>query len=213
MRSYVILLSYLLFLPGCSTTSFFSPRLNRDILTYPYRTEQQGVAMAVDVLEPERMRTMFRGADVSQNGLQPLLVTIQNNSRRTYFFEQQNFSPRYVPWYTAAKNARKLESGEKVSCGIDQLIYRLPPFVLFTFDSGIPNCESQHGFADEIKEYTIETPDNRGRLLKPSQSLTGILFVRKSELGPSLRLKLADPAQSRTSSALELEVPLTKQSN
>ena len=64
-------------LSGCSVTSMFlsRPHFSTDVFTYPYRSEQQGVSMGVDIIEPERFQTMFRGADVSKNGVQPLLIT------------------------------------------------------------------------------------------------------------------------------------------
>ena len=149
----------------------------------PGRIQHEGVSVDARVMDADEVEDVF-DVNLIRKGVQPLLITIRNDSQVTYRFRKADVDAHYIPAADAAKAAYENPVAiggaiaQRAVSVLHQFIYPPPKPVL---DRPILNRSVQQSFVKE------EIPDAE---IAPNSSLSGFLYIRPQAASTPLRVTL-----------------------
>lgn len=172
---------------------------------------KEGVAVAARLLDPSQTREVFH-AHLVRNGVQPLVLSISNDSEQPYHFRKRDIDPRYIPAARAARWA--MVHPAITATRLVSWIVMIAPGLLFecliepltTLDfpgveeaSQRPPAPNNRAIREDFIRQEIADGD-----IGPREQRTGALFLRPPKLGRVIPVTLIN---ARTQQPLIFEVP------
>lgn len=165
---------------------------------YSYQLTQDGVAVGIELLTPAQARGMFQ-VELARNGIQPLLVAIQNTSAQTWRLRKSEMGLRVIPASRVAALACP-DPVHTLARYVKWLAFVIPGLLFetviepaSTLDFPILHQTSRHPAASGcryIREDFVRQELADGEIA-PGQLRSGVVFVPPVRLGSTVSITLA----------------------
>lgn len=164
---------------------------------YSHQLTQDGVAVGIEFLTAPQAREMFH-VDLAGNGIQPLLVAIQNASGRPWRLRKSEMGLRVIPAARVAALACP-DPVRSLARYVKWLVFFIPGLVFetvveptSTLDFPIMHDASRHPAASgcrHLREDFVRQELADGEIA-PGQLRSGVVFVPPVRLGSTVSLTL-----------------------
>ena len=166
----------------------------------PGTVQQAGVSVNVQCLTAEETNDIF-DTDLVGKGIQPLVITIHNDSQQTYQFRKADVDDHYIPAATAARAAYEnpiAESAGVATRALSKVWSLLPHKQKEALPSSVLNKEVRASFVrEEIADADIG----------PGGSRSGFMYTKPQQPGSHISVRLIN---SQTQEPLVFEIPVLK---
>lgn len=174
----------LILLTGCASyTSVLLPQ--RDVTSLGQYQEIDKVYAGVKFLDRAEVKRYF-DADLIEKGIQPIYVTIENNSNKTYSFSKTNVGIPSLDSVEASKKGARNTLARAGAPGVISL-FVLWPLAIWAVGDGIASSKAnKHLRADyESKEIADGS-------IRPMQSKHGVLYAPVLKSGEEINITLIE---------------------
>lgn len=183
LARFGLLLAPLVLSVGCAKYQVLSleplkPEFHRSALSV------EGVHVCHEVLDGVACKRYFN-KDLKKAGIQPIQVTIANNSMRTLLLDLSRCSVPCMPGDEVAKKAHFNTAGRATGYGVAGLFIwpLLVPAIVDGAGSSKANTQMDHDYASKgLKDQVIH----------PFDTADGVFFVPLERMSPNLTIHLVD---------------------
>ncbi len=161
----------------------------RDVFLYDNKQEQDGLNVAVDILDAKETKRVFQFKLQSKN-VQPVYLVIDNRSDKTYEFSKANINKQC---YSAEEVADKFQfstAGRATTYGVAGLF--IWPLLIPAVVDGVGSANANQKIQDD---YAYKAIQDKSRIA-PNGMLTGIVFVPNMKPGEDFTIRLTDVADN-----------------
>ena len=216
LLSAVLAVGSLLLLSGCANYKAMTlPQLTQ----HSHQSEKKNLSLEHKVFDKADCQEYLGRKNLLKKGFQPVQLTVTNNTNRNYVYSSSSLSLPTVPVEVVAKKVYYSTGGRAVGVGIAAAVgsvlavtaivggcgvlgaswfwhYVFPPALLFSgvpFTAGATASGIKASKANkDLKVDFVSKAFPREGILRPYQSINGIVFVQKKSFNPNFTFILND---------------------
>lgn len=168
------------------TTEHFSflPFSPIQISKYTFTSKERGLWVTSKAVSKEESKLVLQ-RDLVSKGYQPVQISIQNNTPKTYLIKTDNLAGIKVSSQTLANEV--LKSAIPRSIGLKIASFFFWPLAI---PSAIDGIHTMHTYSSLKKDY--QAKELRNEQIPPYATINRILFVKSDNYKPPFHIKLID---------------------